>query len=206
MKNQVKKISFLIFSILLVAACSNSNRTNTDTKKHSSQPKESFSENVMVKLFGSYLAYYFPSNNEDYLKNEYESIDKLMVDNFGNWESLKRGEFEPKLFKKREKIIEEAEEMSKSKFFLKKDEYGLPEAIFFTPKESTGYDMCKILLDDGFLHLATQIDKISVKEYVNKRGLWLLHEDMREGVDIKSLGLDPATTEKLLEAQNYKGN
>ena len=58
----------------------------------------------------------------------------------------------------------------------------------------------------AILHLATQIDKISVKEYVNERGLWILHEEMKEGVDIKSLGLDPATTEKLLEAQNYKGN
>lgn len=203
MKNQLIKIYFVIIFILLFVACSNSN--NENAKKSSSQLKESFSENVMVRLFNNYLSWNFPNDKEYYSKNEYETIDELMNDAFDNWESLKKGEFEPERFEKIKKTIEEAEKISKSKFFLQRDEYGVPQWIYFTPKENSD-EMYGIFTGMAILHLATQIDKISVKEYVNERGLWILHEEMKEGVDIKSLGLDPATTEKLLEAQNYKGN
>ena len=190
MKNQVKKISFLMVSILFVISCNNSNSTRAN--KPSSEPKESFSESVMVKLFKSCFFYDFPNTKETILKNEYESIDELMSNTFKNWKTLKKGEFDPERAEKVKNTIEEAEKMSKSKFFLQRggisDE---AEFIYFTPKEDMGYDMCVIRSGIGF---------------VAKTSLYLLHSDMREGADIKSLGLDPATTEKLLEAQNYKGN
>jgi len=205
MKNQVKKISFLMVSILFVISCNNSNSTRAN--KPSSEPKESFSESVMVKLFKSCFFYDFPNTKETILKNEYESIDELMSNTFKNWKTLKKGEFDPERAEEVKNTIEEAEKMSKSRFFLQRggisDE---AEFIYFTPKEDIGYDMCVIRLGIGFTQLSTEIEKISLKDFVAKTSLYLLHSDMREGVDIKSLGLDPATTEKLLEAQNYKGN
>ena len=197
MKNQVKKISFLMVSILFVISCNNSNSTRAN--KPSSEPKESFSESVMVKLFKSCFFYDFPNTKETILKNEYESIDELMSNTFKNWKTLKKGEFDPERAEEVKNTIEEAEKMSKSKFFLQRggisDE---AEFIYFTPKEDIGYDTCVIRLGIGFTQLSTEIEKISLKDFEAKTSLYLLHSYMRECVDIKSLGLDPATTEKLL--------
>ena len=204
MKNQVKKICIVITILLLFVSCSNSNNTNTSINQSSLQQKESFYENKMVKLFNSFEGYNFPNNEDYYSKNEYKTLDELMGNafSFETWEGFKK---QKERYKKVEKFIKEVEGISKSNFFLLKGQYGEIERIFFTPKESTGYDFCEIVVNSS-LDLSGKIYKISLKEYINSVGLWLLHEDMKEGVDIKSLGLDPATTEKLLEAQNYKGN
>ena len=203
MKNLIKITGIIAMIVFLSVACSNS--TNS-TKINSSEKKESFSENKMVKLFNAYY-YDFPNNKEYYSKNEYDSIDELMRNTFGNWEYLmsSRNEFKTEMSKIK-KLIKEAEEMSKSKFFLQRGEYNMPEYIYFTPKDDTGYDMCKILVGiSSITRMSYSMDKISIKDYVKETSLYVLHSKMRDSVDVKSLALDPATTEKLLEAQNYTG-
>ena len=204
MKNLIEKTGIIAMIVFLSVACSNS--TNS-TKINSSEKKESFSENKMVKLFSSYSVFEFPNDKNYYSKNEYDSIDELMRKTFGNWEPLNsnKSEFKAEM-KSIKKIIEEAEAMSKSKFFLQKGEYNMPEYIYFTPKDDTGYDMCKILVGiSSITRMSYSMDKISIKDYVKETSLYVLHSDMRSDVDVKSLSLDPATTEKLLEAQNYTG-
>jgi hypothetical protein len=203
MKNLIKRTGIIAMIVFLSVACSNS--TNS-TKINSSEKKESFSENKMVKLFSSYSVFEFPNDKNYYSKNEYDSIDELMRKTFGNWEPLNsnKSEFKAEM-KSIKKIIQKAEAMSKSKFFLQKGEYNMPEYIYFTPKDDTGYDICKIYIGLSITHMSTEMDKISIRDYVKETSLYVLHSDMRSDVDVKSLSLDPATTEKLLEAQNYTG-
>ena len=44
----------------------------------------------------------------------------------------------------------------------------------------------------------------NIKDFVKESSLYQLKINMRDSVDIKSLGLDKETTEILLEAQNIK--
>ena len=50
-----------------------------------------------------------------------------------------------------------------------------------------------------------KVDKYSTKEYIEEGTPFVLHQSLRDSLDIKSLGLDPSSEKKLLEAQNYKG-
>ena len=61
--------------------------------------------------------------------------------------------------------------------------------IFLKSKCTTGY----------------KVDKYSTKEYIEEGTPFVLHQSLRDSLDIKSLGLDPSSEKKLLEAQNYKG-
>ena len=203
MKNLIEKTGIIAMIVLLSVACSNSSTNSTNV--NSSEKKESFSENKMVKLFSTYSLFEFPNDKSYYSKNEYDSIDELMRNTFGNWEYLmsSRNEFKTEMSKIK-KLIKEAEEMSKSKFFLQRGEYNMPEYIYFTPKDDTGYNMCEIPVGiSSITRMSYSMDKISIKDYVKETSLYVLHSKMRDNIDIKSLALDPATTKKLLEAQNY---
>ena len=90
--------------------------------------------------------------------------------------------------------------MTKSKFFVQRGDYNEPKYIFFTPKENTGYDLGEMYISSNF-SLSRDIDKKSIKDYVKEYSLYYLKSNMRDSVDIKSLGLDKETTEKLLKAQ-----
>lgn len=48
------------------------------------------------------------------------------------------------------------------------------------------------------------LKKVRIKDFVKESSLYQLKNNMRDSVDIKSLGLDKETTEILLEAQNIK--
>lgn len=204
MKNLIKRTGIIPMIVFLSVACSNS--TNS-TKINSSEKKESFSENKMVKLFNAYY-YDFPNNKDYYSKNEYDSIDELMRNTFGNWEYLmsNKSEFRAEM-KSIKKLIEEAEAISKSKFFLQREENSpMPKYIYFTPKDDIGYNMCEIPVEIfSTTHMSPKMNKISIKDFVKETSLYVLHSKMRDSVDVKSLALDPATTKKLLEAQNYTG-
>ena len=195
MKNRIKKFGDIIAILLVTIACSNSSTSAVAPEK-----RESFAENIMVKLFKQYGVYSFEQPKEYFEKNEFQTFEELLDNEVPNW----RKRLEEEWFKNEKeatlKVIKEAEEMTKSKFFVQRGKYNEPKYIFFTPKENIGCDLCKIYVTSGFL--LTNIIKISIKDYVKEYSLYYLKSNMRDSVDIKSLGLDKETTDKLLEAQN----
>jgi lipoprotein len=195
MKNRIKKFGGIIAILLVTVACSNSSTSAVAPEK-----RESFAENIMVKLFKQYGVYSFEQPKEYFEKNEFQTFEELLDNEVPNW----RKRLEEEWFKNEKeatlKVIKEAEEMTKSKFFVQRGKYNEPKYIFFTPKENIGCDLCKIYVTSGFL--LTNIIKISIKDYVKEYSLYYLKSNMRDSVDIKSLGLDKETTDKLLEAQN----
>ena len=195
MKNRIKKFGGIIAILLVTIACSNSSTSAVAPEK-----PESFAENIMVKLFKQYGVYSFEQPKEYFEKNEFQTFEELLDNEVPNW----RKRLEEEWFKNEKeatlKVIKEAEEMTKSKFFVQRGKYNEPKYIFFTPKENIGCDLCKIYVTSGFL--LTNIIKISIKDYVKEYSLYYLKSNMRDSVDIKSLGLDKETTDKLLEAQN----
>lgn len=195
MKNRIKKFGGIIAILLVTIACSNSSTSAVTPEK-----RESFAENIMVKLFKQYGVYSFEQPKEYFEKNEFQTFEELLDNEVPNW----RKRLEEEWFKNEKeatlKVIKEAEEMTKSKFFVQRGKYNEPKYIFFTPKENIGCDLCKIYVTSGFL--LTNIIKISIKDYVKEYSLYYLKSNMRDSVDIKSLGLDKETTDKLLEAQN----
>lgn len=195
MKNRIKKFGGIIAILLVTIACSNSSTSAVAPEK-----RESFAENIMVKLFKQYGVYSFEQPKEYFEKNEFQTFEELLDNEVPNW----RKRLEEEWFKNEKeatlKVIKEAEEMTKSKFFVQRGKYNEPKYIFFTPKENIGCDLCKIYVTSGFL--LTNIIKISIKDYVKEYSLYYLKSNMRDSVDIKSLGLDKETTDKLLEAQN----
>lgn len=195
MKNRIKKFGGIIAILLVTIACSNSSTSAVTPEK-----RESFAENIMVKLFKQYGVYSFEQPKEYFEKNEFQTFEELLDNEVPNW----RKRLEEEWFKNEKeatlKVIKEAEEMTKSKFFVQRGKYNEPKYIFFTPKENIGCDLCKIYVTSGFL--LTNIIKISIKDYAKEYSLYYLKSNMRDSVDIKSLGLDKETTDKLLEAQN----
>lgn len=196
MKNRIKKFGGIIAILLVTIACSNSSTSAVAPEK-----RESFAENIMVKLFKQYGVYSFEHQREYFEKNEYQTFEELLDSEVPGWKERLNTEWYKGEKEKTFKVIKEAEEMTKSKFFLQRGIYNEPKYIFFTPKEDTGYDLCKIYISSGFW-LSRDIDKISIKDYVKEYSLYYLKSNMRDSVDIKSLGLDKETTDKLLEAQN----
>lgn len=195
MKNRIKKLGGIIAILLVTIACSNSSTSAVAPEK-----RESFAENIMVKLFKQYGVYSFEQPKEYFEKNEFQTFEELLDSEVPNW----RKRLEEEWFKNEKeatlKVIKEAEEMTKSKFFVQRGKYNEPKYIFFTPKENIGCDLCKIYVTSGFL--LTNVIKISIKDYAKEYSLYYLKSNMRDSVDIKSLGLDKETTDKLLEAQN----
>jgi len=196
MKNRIKKLGGIIAILLVTIACSNSSTSAVAPEK-----RESFAENIMVKLFKEYSVYSFEEPKEYFEKNEYQTLEELLDNEVPNWRKRLDSEWYKGEKEVTFKVIKEAEEMTKSKFFAQRRIYSTPEYIFFTPKEDTGYDFCEIFVTSGFF-LSRDIDKKSIKDFVKKSTLYRLKVDMRDSVDIKSLGLDKETTEKLLKAQN----
>ena len=195
MKNRIKKLGGIIAILLVTIACSNSS-----TSAVASEKRESFAENIMVKLFKEYGVYSFEQPKEYFEKNEYQTLEELLDNEVPNWRKRLDSEWYKSEKEGTFKVIKEAEEMTKSKFFVQRGDYNEPKYIFFTPKENTGYDLGEMYISSNF-SLSRDIDKKSIKDFVKKSSLYLLKVDMRDSVDIKSLGLDKETTEKLLKAQ-----
>ena len=193
MKKQIKKISVFLL-VLFVCACSNTNTSGTGKSQDSvvSNEKESFSNTTVAKLFKEYDFRKIPSR-EDILKDEYSSIEELLKNTYTNlWKTV--------VEHNREKI-EEAEKIAKTKFFRAKDRDGFPKYIYFGIDDPK-YDFGVMYVSDDYI---SQVKKYSTKEYIEEGTPFILHNSLRDNVDIKSLGLDPASEKKLLEAQNHKG-
>lgn len=135
-------------------------------------------------------------------KNEYQTFEELLDSEVPNWRKRLDSEWYEGEKEVTFKVIKEAEEMTKSKFFVQRGDYNEPKYIFFTPKENNGCELCEIYVTSGFF--LTNIIKISIKDYAKEYSLYYLNSNMRDSVDIKSLGLDKETTEILLEVQNIK--
>lgn len=195
MKNRIKKFGAIIAILLVTVACSNSSTSAVAPEK-----RESFAENIMVKLFKQYGGYSFEQPKEYFEKNEYQTFEELLDSEVPNWRKRLDSEWYEGEKEATFKVIKEAEEMTKSKFFVQRGDYNEANYIYFTPKENIGCDLCKIYVTSGFL--LTNVIKISIKDYVKEYSLYYLKSNMRDSVDIKSLGLDKETTDKLLEAQN----
>lgn len=187
MKKQIKQISIIVWG-LFICACSNTNTSNIALNNQ----RESFSNTTVAKLFKQYDFYKIPEK-EQISKNEYATIEELLKNLFpnGGWE---------KFIKNSKEDIEEAEKISKTKFFLYKDSRS--ERIYFATENSIG-DFAVMHIGSNFVAPAK---KYSIKNFIAKASLFVLHDCIRENVDVSSFGLDKNTTEKLLEAQNYKGN
>lgn len=195
MKNQIKKISLIALLLFLVCACSNSNSSGTTSNQESdaANQRESFSNSTVAKLLKEYDFYPIPPK-EEILKGEYTTIEELLKNTFSKRWSL--------IIEKSKKDIEEAEKTSKTKFYLFREPlYGKAKNIYFAAKESSGYDFGVLYVGDNYVSL----DKYSIKDFTAKSSLYILHEALRDSVDIPSFGLDKETTEKLLQAQTHKG-
>ena len=199
MKKKIKKIS-LILLILFVCACSNTNKNSSGSEGaektqfsiFSKEEKESFSNTLVAKFFKKYIFYKIPSKDE-ILKDEYTSIEELLKNTYPNrWKAV---------IENSKKDVEEAEKIANTKFFRAKDRDGFPNYIYFGIDDPE-YDFATIYISDNFVSPA---EKYSTKKYIEEGSLFNLNRSLRDSLDIKSLGLAPATTEKLLEAQNYKG-
>ena len=195
MKNRIKKFGAIIAILLVTVACSNSSTSAVAPEK-----RESFAENIMVKLFKQYGGYSFEQPKEYFEKNEYQTFEELLDSEIPNWRKRLDSEWYEGEKEATFKVIKEAEEMTKSKFFVQRGDYNEVNYIYFTPKENKGCELCKIYVTSGFL--LTNVIKISIKDYAKEYSLYYLKSNMRDSVDIKSLGLDKETTDKLLEAQN----
>lgn len=196
MKNRIKKLGGIIAILLVTIACSNSSTSAVAPEK-----RESFAENIMVKLFKQYGGYSFEQPKEYFEKNEFQTFEELLDSEVPGWKERLETEWYKSEKEKTFKVIKEAEEMTKSKFFVQRGNHNEANYIYFTPKENIGCDLCKIYVTSGFW-LARNIKKISIKDYAKEYSLYYLKSNMRDSVDIKSLGLDKETTDKLLEAQN----
>jgi lipoprotein len=193
MKKQIKKISIFLL-VLFVCACSNTNTSGTGKSQDSvvSNEKESFSNTTVAKLFKKYDFRKIP-RREDILKDEYSSIEDLLKNTYPNhWKAVVENNKEK---------IKEAEKIAKTKFFRVKDRDGFPKDIYFGIDDPK-YDFGVMGISDDFI---SKIKKYSTKEYIEEGTPFVLHQSLRDSLDIKSLGLDPASEKKLLEAQNHKG-
>ena len=193
MKRQIKKISVFLL-VLFVCACSNTNTSGTGKSQDSvvSNEKESFSNATVAKLFKEYDFRKIPSR-EDILKDEYSSIEELLKNTYPNrWKTVVENSKEE---------IKEAEKIAKTKFFCAKDRDGSPRDIYFGIDDPK-YDFAIMYIGDIYVY---KLDKYSTKEYIEEGTPFVLHQSLRDSLDIKSLGLDPSSEKKLLEAQNYKG-
>lgn len=185
MKKQIKQISIIVWG-LFICACSNTNTSNIALNNQ----RESFSNTTVAKLFKKYDFYKIPEK-EQISKNEYATIEELLKNLYPNrWE---------KVIENSKEDIEEAEKISKTKFFLYKDSRS--ERIYFATGNSIG-DFAVMYIGSNFVAPA---EKNSIKDFIAKSSLFVLHDCIRENVDVSSFGFDKNTTEKLLEAQNYKG-
>ena len=197
MKRQIKKISVFLL-VFFVCACSSTNTSGTgETGKGQdsvvSNEKESFSNTTVAKLFKEYDDIYRIPCREDILKEEYSSIEELLKNTYPNrWKAVVE-------YSKEE--IEEAEKIAKTKFFRAKDRDGYPKYIYFGIDDPK-YDFVVMRIGDDYVSLR---EKYSTKEYIEEGTPFTLRNSLRDNVDIKSLGLEPASEKKLLEAQNHKG-
>lgn len=196
MKNRIKKLGGIIAILLVTIACSNS---NSKSNAISAEKRKSFSENIMYKTLKKYDEFAFVDKEEDFKKNEYQNIEELLDDNYPTWREKLDTEWYQGEKKITKNIIDEAENITSSKFFLQRRE-GYSDNILFTPKENSGFDLC-VIYCKGNLGLMS-LKKVRIKDFVKESSLYQLKLNMRDSVDIKSLGLDKETTDKLLEAQN----
>ncbi len=197
MKRQIKKMSVFLL-VLFVCACSSTNTSGTGETGKSQEPvvsneKESFSNTTVAKLFKEYDDIYRIPRREDILKDEYSSIEELLKNTYPNrWKTVVENSKEE---------IKEAEKIAKTKFFCAKDRDGFPKDIYFGIDDPK-YDFGVMYIGDIYVY---KLDKYSTKEYIEEGTPFVLHQSLRDSLDIKSLGLDPSSEKKLLEAQNYKG-
>ena len=194
MNKQIKKISVFLL-VLFASACSNTNTSGIGKSQEPvvSNEKESFSNTTVAKLFKEYDDIYGIPRREDILKDEYSSIEELLKNTYPNrWKTVVENSKEE---------IKEAEKIAKTKFFCAKDRDGFPKDIYFGIDDPK-YDFAIMYIGDIYVYKA---DKYSTKEYIEEGTPFVLHQSLRDSLDIKSLGLDPASEKKLLEAQNYKG-
>lgn len=198
MKNRIKKFGGIIAILLVTIACSNS---NSKSNAISAEKRKSFSENIMYKTLKKYDEFAFVDKEEDFKKNEYQNIEELLDDNYPTWREKLDTEWYQGEKKITKNIIDEAENITSSNFFLQRRE-GYSDNILFTPKENSGFDLC-VIYCNGNLGLMS-LKKVRIKDFVKESSLYQLKNNMRDSVDIKSLGLDKETTEILLEAQNIK--
>lgn len=140
MKNRIKKFGGIIAILLVTVACSNSSTSAVAPEK-----RESFAENIMVKLFKQYGVYSFEQPKEYFEKNEFQTFEELLDNEVPNW----RKRLEEEWFKNEKeatlKVIKEAEEMTKSKFFVQRGKYNEPKYIFLLPKKILGVTYVKYM-------------------------------------------------------------